>query len=263
MNIEDIKTTNIGGLDTACIGRKDLVELISSRCADYSFREKDKPPLLIVDNNGQAISLANRDCNLKELLQKADLIHADGQSIVWFSRWLPGKTIPERTATTDMIHDIPKLNKTALNHYLLGAERNVVMKAADVYSRLYGNVRIAGYHHGYFDEAFESELCELINQFPVDILWVGMGKPREQEFCIRNRNRLNVAVIITCGGCFNFLTGDYKRAPLWVQKIGFEWLHRLFTNPGHLFFRYLFTNPHAIFCVLLGYLKADRFTNRK
>jgi exopolysaccharide biosynthesis WecB/TagA/CpsF family protein len=57
-------------------------------------------------------------------------------------------------------------------------------------------------------------------------------------------------VIITCGGCYNYITGEYKRAPKWMQDYGFEWLHRMLTQPKKLFWRYLTTNPHAIYCIL-------------
>jgi N-acetylglucosaminyldiphosphoundecaprenol N-acetyl-beta-D-mannosaminyltransferase len=83
-----------------------------------------------------------------------------------------------------------------------------------------------------------------------DILWVGLGKPKEQTFVIRNKLLIKVPVIITCGGCYNFVTGDYKRAPLLFQKLGLEWLHRAVTEPRKLLWRYLTTNPHAIYCAI-------------
>jgi len=82
------------------------------------------------------------------------------------------------------------------------------------------------------------------------VLWVGLGVPLEYEFCERNRDRLKAGWIVTCGGCFNFATGAYRRAPEWMQRTGLEWLHRLWREPKRLFWRYAVTNPLAIFLLL-------------
>ncbi len=113
----------------------------------------------------------------------------------------------------------------------------------------YPDLKIAGHMDGYFPEAQEPEICEQINALGADVLWVGLGKPKEQEFCVRNRDRLKAGWLVTCGGCFNFITGKYSRAPQWMQDVGFEWLHRVVTNPKQLLWRYLTTNPHALFLI--------------
>ena len=64
-----------------------------------------------------------------------------------------------------------------------------------------------------------------------DVIWVGLSVPLEYEFAVRNRGRLKAGWLVTCGGCFNFITGAYKRAPRWMQAIGLEWLHRLCREP--------------------------------
>ena len=63
------------------------------------------------------------------------------------------------------------------------------------------------------------------------------------------RKRIKAGWLITCGGCFNFITGHYRRAPKWMQDANLEWLHRLATNPKKLFWRYLITTPHAMLIV--------------
>jgi len=74
--------------------------------------------------------------------------------------------------------------------------------------------------------------------------------PLEYEFAVRNRNRLGAGWLVTCGGCFNFLSGDHRRAPRWMQRVGLEWLHRLCQEPKRLFWRYAVTNPLAAFLLL-------------
>ena len=248
MKMEDVVFTYVGGVRTACLGRKQLVSLIDARINDYQANAAAFAPLVIFDSNGQGISIANNDPAFKQLLDEADIVHADGQSVVAFSRWFSNAPIPERTATTDTIHDIPMLSARSVRHFLLGGQQQVVEKCADILQQQYANFVVAGLHHGYFDETNEAAVIDAINASNTQVLWVGLGKPKEQAFVIRNKHKLKVPVIITCGGCYNYITGDYKRAPAVMQRSGFEWLHRAATEPRKFLWRYLTTNPHSIYC---------------
>jgi exopolysaccharide biosynthesis WecB/TagA/CpsF family protein len=194
--------------------------------------------------------MANSDSHFNRLLSYADIIHADGQSVVTMSKWTDGPSIPERSATTDMIHDIPQINAKRVRHFLLGGTEEIVEKCAYNLSQNYSNFKIAGTLHGYFTGVENSEIVNIINESDCDILWVGLGKPKEQKWVVDNKHQLNVPVIITCGGCYNYVTGDYSRAPIWMQKIGLEWFVRVMSEPKKFFWRYLTTNPHSIYCVL-------------
>ncbi|NNK78438.1 MAG: WecB/TagA/CpsF family glycosyltransferase [Litoreibacter sp.] len=180
-------------------------------------------------------------------LAQANIIHADGQFVVWLSRLLPGHAIPERTATTDLIHACAKgAVENGLSFFLLGGRADINRRCAEELTRRHEGLKISGRRDGYFSEAEEDAVVEEINASGTDVLWVGLGKPAEQLFAIRNRDRLNCAWIVTCGGCFHFVIGDYKRAPVWMQKAGLEWVHRMATGPRYLLRRYLVTIPHTL-----------------
>lgn len=251
MRIEEVQFTNVGGLVTACIDRRQLVDLMVTRALDWrnGKQKADQLPLVIFSANGHSISIINSNPEMGKLMNQADIIHADGQSVVTFSKHFSEHIIPERSATTDTIHDVPQMSSEALQHFLLGANSETIERCANIMSQKYDNFLIAGTHHGYFNQAEEDSIIERINAANPEILWVGLGKPKEQEFIIRNKAKLNVPVIISCGGCYNFVTGDYRRAPELMQKLGLEWLHRAATEPKKLLWRYLTTNPHAIYCV--------------
>ncbi|WP_337878943.1 WecB/TagA/CpsF family glycosyltransferase [Rheinheimera sp.] len=246
----EFDTVNVGGIKTACVGRAELANIVGSICASKS-KAHSITPFIIFSNNGHAISIYNSDKEAREQMDQADLVHADGQSVVSFSRWFnKGTPVPERTATTDMIHDIPNYYSGTLKHFLLGGKESSVSKAAEILGKTYQNFEVVGYQNGYFSEAEEDEICDAINAAKPDVLWVGLGKPKEQIFCIKNKSKLNVPVIISCGGCYNYITGEYPRAPMWMQNAGLEWLFRMANDPKKLFVRYLLTNPHAIYSVV-------------
>ncbi|MBV9911020.1 MAG: WecB/TagA/CpsF family glycosyltransferase, partial [Sinobacteraceae bacterium] len=156
-----------------------------------------------------------------------------------------------RSATTDFIHDAATAAAAnGLSFFLLGGSERVNGRCAAALMEPYRELRIAGRHDGFFRREDEEAICQAINASSADVLWVGLGVPLEYEFCVRNRHRLNVGWIVTCGGCFNFIVGDYRRAPGWMQACSLEWLYRLLREPRRLFWRYAVTNPLALFALL-------------
>jgi exopolysaccharide biosynthesis WecB/TagA/CpsF family protein len=213
-------------------------------------RGGERRPKLVFASNGHSIALAASNAQFHRYFQEANLIHADGQPVVLASKLLTRDPIPERSATTDFIHDAARAAPASgLRFYLLGGTARVNEMCADMLMAQH-DVKIAGRHHGYFGKSEETTLCETINASDADVLWVGLGVPREYEFCVRNRHRLNVGWIVTCGGCFNFVIGEYMRAPRWMQSCGLEWLYRLLREPRRLFLRYAVTNPLALASLL-------------
>lgn len=235
----------IGGMLIDRASRAQLAECMVSDCQTHRDNA-DCLPRLVFSCNGQALSLFASDEHYRQAVESADIIHADGQFVVWVSRLL-GTPIAERSATTDMIHDCAHAAEQAgLSFYLLGGTEAVNAKVAARLLDLYPQLNIVGRHHGYFTPEQEESLVESIARAQPDILWVGLGKPKEQTFSVRWRQRLNAGWIVTCGGCYNYITGDYPRAPMFVQRIGMEWIYRALSDPRKFLWRYLTTTPHAL-----------------
>ncbi len=240
----------VGGLKAACVSRGDLTSLMVEQCLAKRLSSSLFPKVVFAVN-GHALSLAAANARFRAFHDLADIVHADGQPVVFASKVLTSTPIPERSATTDFFHDAAvAARKYGLRFYLLGATEDVNARCADVMRELYPGLQIVGRRHGYFGQAEEAEICENINRSGADVVWVGLGIPQEQAFCIRNRNRLDVGWLVTAGGCFNYVSGHYRRAPLWMQSLGLEWLHRVWREPRRLFWRYAVTNPHALFLLL-------------
>ncbi len=241
-----VACVEFGGISVQCLSRADLVNLALSDCRVPLGR-----PRLVFDLNGHGLSLAKSDPAYYADVIAADLVHADGGFLVTLSSLLGLPKIPERSATTDMLHDFAStFARSGHSFYLLGGEERVNRSCSAILQEKYTGLRIAGRRHGYFGDDQEEQIVEEINAVDPDVLWVGLGKPREQAFCVRWRNKLSARWIITCGGCFNYVTGDYSRAPEWMQRSNVEWMHRMVTNPRKLFWRYFLTTPRALWIAL-------------
>lgn len=239
-------TRQFGDFHIACLSRADLVEAAVEDC-----RSPNRKAKLVFCANGHGLSLAKTDPTYRDHVAQADLIHADGGFLVSLSKRGSGPTIPERSATTDMIHDLAeRAQLEGLSFYLLGGEERVNASCAEILQSTYPDLKIAGRRHGFFSEDEEQDVLDDINASGADIVWVGLGKPKEQAFAVKWRDTFTAGWVITCGGCYNYITGDYPRAPQWMQDNNLEWVHRLLTNPRKLFWRYAVTTPHALWIAL-------------
>jgi len=239
---------HVGGVPVSTLSLDALIEKMLVEAP--LRRSLDQVPSLIFDCNGQGLSMNATDAHFRENLAQADLIHADGQIIVAASRWVGGPHIADRSSTTDMFIDsLEPAAKAGVSYYLLGGEETVNAACAEEIVAQAPGLQVVGRRNGFWKPHEEDAVIDAINAAAPDVLWVGTGKPREQAFCVRNRHRIKAGWIVTCGGLFNYITGDYPRAPMWMQKSGLEWLHRMATRPKELAWRYITTNPHALWLI--------------
>jgi N-acetylglucosaminyldiphosphoundecaprenol N-acetyl-beta-D-mannosaminyltransferase len=187
---------------------------------------------------------------LARFVEKASLIVADGQPIVWASRWLH-LPLPQRVTGVELIDDIAaKAEREELRIYLLGATSEAIATAASNLQDKYPKLKICGVANGYFSPAQARERVQAIRESGAHILFVGMGVPRQEYFLEENWLELGVNLAIGVGGSFEIFAGTKKRAPLWMQEVGLEWLYRLLQEPGRLWKRYLVTNSQFIYELL-------------
>jgi N-acetylglucosaminyldiphosphoundecaprenol N-acetyl-beta-D-mannosaminyltransferase len=245
----------VGGLPIAVIDRACSARLMID--VAMARRNSQKPALVFTSANGQVLSMCARHSDIRQLFLDADLIHADGMPIVLASRLLSRNPLPERVATTDLFHDVAKLAQSSgTTFYMLGGTNAIIELAVRRVRALYPALTIVGHGDGYFSRDQELEVIDKINRTQPDVLWLGMGAPAEQQFAMRNRDRLRrVGIVKTAGGLFDFLSGRARRAPKWMQSAGLEWAFRTLLEPRRLAGRYIATNPHAL------YLLATRTRN--
>ena len=209
-------------------------------------------PLYLTSANGDVLARCSTEPMTDQLFRAADLINADGQPLVAVSRLRSRLRLPERVATTDLFHVVARKAEAAnLTFYMFGADEIENAAAVANVRRMYPRLQIIGHSHGYLrGDALRAKVDE-INKLAPDYLWVALGVPYEQAFVSEFTPHLtNVGVIKTCGGLFNFLSGSRRRAPRWMQNGGLEWAWRTWLEPRRLFWRYLTTNPRALYLLL-------------
>ena len=243
------RTVRVGGFDTIAADGKELAQIMLQDCLEQRDQGRTAPPRLVFSSNGQGVSLAGSQPEFMKIMKEADIIHADGMSVVWASKLLTKSPLPARVSTSDYFYDAAEVAQaTGLRFFMLGGSERQNAEVVEAITKLYPDLQIAGRRNGYFSREEEADVCRQIVESGADVLWVGMGKPLQEEWSVRNRERLRgVGWIKTCGGLFAFLTGSSIRAPRWLQDYGLEWAWRLAQDPRRLALRYMITNPYSIY----------------
>ncbi|MDP9057747.1 MAG: WecB/TagA/CpsF family glycosyltransferase [Pseudomonadota bacterium] len=209
-------------------------------------------PRVVTSANGAVIARYWSDRSFANVLDAADIIDADGMSLVFASRLFCKNALSERAATTDFLLDAAHVAaKNDIRFFFLGGRRGIAARAAEhLRSRIPG-LQVAGTYHGYFSPEQLPAICAAVQKSGADVLWLGMGSPLQERLSLECREMLpGLAWIRTCGGLFDHYGGGVSRAPDWMQRTGFEWLYRVAREPLRLGWRYLVTSPVAIYHLL-------------
>ena len=199
------------------------------------------------------INLAGKSAWFREFLNEAEVVYPDGEGVRFGAR-IVGQVLPARIPLTRWIWELAGFcEKKNLSIYLLGSTEEVLSKAGARLKERFPNLKLLGSHHGYFEKhGGESDsVVEMINALSPNVLLIGFGMPAQEDWIRANKDRLRVNAILTGGACFDFVAGTKPASPVWMQRVGLEWLSRLFREPRRLFVRYVFGNPAFVFRVCL------------
>jgi N-acetylglucosaminyldiphosphoundecaprenol N-acetyl-beta-D-mannosaminyltransferase len=182
--------------------------------------------------NPEFIMRAQTDDAFQIVLNRADLCLADGIGVVWAARHL-GQPVPERVPGSELVYHLAeRAAQEGWRLFLLGAAPGVAEKAAEILKERYTGLNIVGTFAGSPAASENENIVQMINESKADLLWVAYGAPQQDLWIDRNRAALStVRVAVGVGGSLDFITGQAVRAPVWIQKLGLEWLHRLSKEP--------------------------------
>jgi N-acetylglucosaminyldiphosphoundecaprenol N-acetyl-beta-D-mannosaminyltransferase len=217
--------------------------------------------------NAYTFSLADKDAGFKAMLQRAAINFPDGKSVVWANKLLHGRsTIPkDRVYGPDLFLDVfEKGQEVELRHYLLGSTPQVLSALETELRRRFPKAALVGAVSPPFRDLTEQETAEQtarLVESRAHVVWVGLGTPK-QDWESARLARDVAAVFVAVGAAFDFIAGEKKQAPIWMQRNGLEWLFRLAAEPRRLWRRYLFGNARFLRAIISEMLRTYRSTAR-
>lgn len=215
MDIEEVKILGVG---ISNITKKDLTKILVER----------NGPFYIVTPNPEMVYIASDDKQFKNLLNSAKYKIPDGIGIIIASK-IYGKPIKERISGIDVFDLLGNFGRIRI--FLLGSKEEAVKEATAKLKNKFSNIEAIGYHNGYFRKEENDTIIEKIKQFKPDILFVGLGCPKQEEWIYENYRKAGAKVTIGVGGSFDVVSGLKKRAPAILVKIGLEWFYRFLQEP--------------------------------
>lgn len=193
----------------------------------------------------------------RKAVREASLVLVDGKGLQWGLRLL-GKRVQERIAGIDFLDSLCRsAAATGIPVFFLGGKPGVTTKATRVLLEKYPNLDVRGAEHGYFGEEQEEELIRKVQESGARLLFLGLGVPRQEIFMNLKGKSLGNLVVLGVGGSFDVLSGNLQRAPEGWQKLGMEWLFRLYQEPWR-FWR-VARLPLFVVVVILTRLKLDHW----
>ena len=207
-----------------------------------------------VTANVDHVVRVSRCPELRCLYTEADLTVADGMPLVWASRLLR-TPLPERVAGSDLFPVLcERAAEEGLSVFLLGGAPGSADKASAILRQRHPKLAVAGVccpDFGFeYDVAQSAAVLDQVSRARPDILFVGLGSPKQEKWIAQNRVAAGAKLSIGVGISFSFLAGDVTRAPVWMQRVGLEWAHRLWQEPRRLWKRYIVEDSAFIALVL-------------
>jgi N-acetylglucosaminyldiphosphoundecaprenol N-acetyl-beta-D-mannosaminyltransferase len=189
------------------------------------------------------------------------MVTPDGMPVVWLAK-LKGCPNIERTYGPDLMHEVCNRGReNGLRHFFYGGTEETLAKLKQRLTTFYPGLNVVGIYAPPFRPQAQKEDSHVINRINdsgADILWVGLGSPKQDFWMELNRPLLNVPVIVGAGAAFDFLSGVKPQAPRWIQRSGFEWLFRLCCEPQRLWRRYLVGNSLFVYYVLTDLFRKSK-----
>ena len=201
----------------------------------------------IVAINPEKILKARKDKKLKEILNAANYAIPDGIGVIYASKLRKGNIRKRITGidTMDMLCELSVKNSYKI--FLYGSQKEILEKAKKQLEIKYPNIQIVGYVNGY--EKDNDIIIKKINNCRPDIVFVALGSPKQEYWIYTYMTKTNAIIFQGVGGSFDVISGKVKRAPKRMQRMGLEWLYRLFKEPKR-FFRQLKLIKFALLVLL-------------
>lgn len=231
---------------------KKIIDIFGIKITNLTFNEvisgidlfiRENKPSFIFTTNANHVRLFKEDPEFAAAYTAADIVTIDGWTVQFAVKML-GTPIKERVCGSDLTERLCSLSaEKGYRIYFLGTSKENVQKAKSNCENLYPGIKIVGTYSPkraeILNEGKSREIIAQINKTNANIIFVAFGSPLQEKWLNKHKSLLKAPVSIGVGGSLDYLAGTLKRPPIWVRRIGMEWLARLIQNPRHYAMRYL------------------------
>jgi len=230
---------DILGVPVTLTSLPEAVRMIAGWCENRESR-------FVCTRDVHGIMLAQEDPRLLAIHRQADMVTPDGMPLVWVAK-KRGFSAVSRVCGADLVEALCDVSqKPQLRHFFFGGKPGVAERMAAALANRFPGLSIAGCETPPFramtDDEDEATVSKIAATHP-HIVWVGLSTPKQEYWMAQHVGRIPGATLIGVGAAFDFMAGEVKRAPVWMQRNGLEWLHRLLSEPRRLWRRYLVLAP--------------------
>lgn len=218
-----MKVVKILGVSFSTLSLNETIETLIQ-----VVKSERKEPFHMITANPEIVMQIHRDSSFKEISEKAGMITPDGIGIVLGSKILKRPVKERVTGVEILVSLLKRCEEEELSVYFLGADEKTSVAFSKYVHEKYPKLSVTGRKNGYFNI---HEDADIVSDIHADVLVMAMGSPRAHDWFNKRRAELDTKLAFDVGGGLDVLTGRIKRAPLWIQKIGFEWLYRRILEP--------------------------------
>ena len=241
--MDKLPKTELLGVGVTCAALPDILNIVR----EYT-RGDEKCTILYA--NIHSINTAVNDIAYRDIIDAADVVVCDGAGVVWGSRVLGGCDLVKITAA-DWIYPFCEFaQEEEIEIYFVGGKAGIAKRAREQLNSRYRDLTISGACDGYFEEMSEEELLQDIGAKKPQVVFVGMGIPKQEKWIRNHRTEIDAQVCWSVGAMFDYIANTESRVPRWMYNLSLEWLWRLLLDPRGKWKRYLIGNPWFVYRIL-------------
>lgn len=232
----------------------EKIDILGSKINSTNMKEVlESVDVLIKSNKSHYVCVSNvhtvvtgiKDSKLQMITNKAIMAIPDGMPLTWIGK-KRGHMKMSKCSGPDVMTELFRLSdEKGYTHYFYGGSEETLNKLKYNLQNKYPNLKIAGMYSPPFrklNEQEDNEIINRINQVKPEVLWIGLGAPKQEYWMYEHKDRIGASLMFGVGAAFNFHAGTVRRAPIWMQQHGLEWFYRLIKEPKRLWKRYFITN---------------------
>ncbi len=256
MMVEAMNKINILGIGISRITVEESLKRIGQYIADGRNH-------YVLACNVHTVMMSQNDDSYRRINNEADIALADGKPLVWAAGLLQKAKIIRIPGRELMSSLCDESLKGGYSHYFLGGREPVLHALMDRLKAKCPGLNIAGFYSPPFRPLTREEdarVIQMINESNADIVWVGLGAPKQELWIGEHFGKIKAPVMVAVGAAFDFLAGNVRQAPQWMQKAGLEWLYRFSVDPHRLWRRYVYNNPKFLYLLICQAFGLRKFT---